>query len=471
MAERLRQLYVSNTKRYVRMEPGGRIYVPRMGSGTKHLTTAEIVRHLEHDFAIAAYAGAKSSMFVCFDVDDGRRETVRAVIDGVAEFGFPRDRIYVSTSGGKGYHVEIFFTAVVYTNLLRRLYGRVIDTKQLDPRKVEFRPTDRQAVKLPLGKHGKTGNICWYLDRDTLEPIRRLDYVFEIEQVDRDWAEALLSTLEETSIPATASTPSSATTRIKRDRVDADSPPDMSGPNSMHKMMVEIGTAARYAGKSQEEIEELLLNWAASQPPEYVTNSREKIEEDARGLAAWLWRDDFILSAGRDCVISEADAKIVLDCNTRVTRRLMLLIIAFCKKFGKAKLSMKQLATYTGYSQSACEKGIAKLERDGVITFRYGPRGTGPNGEPRNEAKRYYYQKPEEGDGARKMIIDWSYRAAEFDDLFWATMLYFVPREHWKTVFSRGERTKIMDFAKKENETHDERDRTEEHTYEREVCV
>ena len=100
-------------------------------------------------------------------MDDGAAETVHAIINFLTALGFPQDRIYVSFSGGKGYHVEMFFDRLVYTNRLYALYSTVISQSDLDPRKVEFRPLPGNAIKLPLSIHGKTGNVCWFVDQKT----------------------------------------------------------------------------------------------------------------------------------------------------------------------------------------------------------------------------------------------------------------------------------------------------------------
>ena len=62
-------------------------------------------------------------------MDDGNRETVEAILDALTDMGVPRSRIYVSLSGGKGYHVEMFFDEIVSTEDLQTLYQNVIVRK------------------------------------------------------------------------------------------------------------------------------------------------------------------------------------------------------------------------------------------------------------------------------------------------------------------------------------------------------
>ena len=169
-------------KRYVLCLSGGRTVIPKRKEGLYSPLTDGVLRsHLEHRYAVAVFAGEFSSRFLCFDVDDGRKETVRAVTGALKEMGFPHGGIYISLSGGKGHHIELFFDRLVRTEKLRRIYQRVLELTKLTAQQVEFRPTNGNAIKLPLSVHARTGNICWFVDQDTLVPIERYDYLLEIE--------------------------------------------------------------------------------------------------------------------------------------------------------------------------------------------------------------------------------------------------------------------------------------------------
>lgn len=184
LVERINTLYVSYRKKYVLCLPGGRLVTPkRKGELYSVLTSNVLKNHLMQKYAIAIFAGPKTSRFVCFDVDDGKKETVAGIVNALEEIGFPREHVYVSFSGGKGYHVEMFFDQLVSTARLKDLYARMLEITGFTERQVEFRPTHGSAIKLPLSVHARTGNMCWFADRDTLELIERYDYLFEIEQI------------------------------------------------------------------------------------------------------------------------------------------------------------------------------------------------------------------------------------------------------------------------------------------------
>ena len=128
-----------------------------------------------NDFGKAAYDALERKMST-FVADEGY------VTDTYAS----GDKIYASLSGRKGYHVDLFFDPFVYNDVAKNIYDLVIWTAKLDPSKIEFRPTNTQAIKLPLGIHATTGRRCWYLDPVSLEPIEDIEYIYNIEKIPAD---------------------------------------------------------------------------------------------------------------------------------------------------------------------------------------------------------------------------------------------------------------------------------------------
>ena len=150
----------------------------------KYLDDPYILDHLHGDYAVGVFAGPKATKFICIDIDMLDTEVVHKVVDTLTEMGIPQDRLYVSLSGGKGYHVDIFVNGKVYNNVVRLFYEQMLEISGLDRRKVECWPTHGHGVKLPLGVHQRTHQRCWFVDRETLEPIENLDYIYETGYVD-----------------------------------------------------------------------------------------------------------------------------------------------------------------------------------------------------------------------------------------------------------------------------------------------
>ena len=148
VVNRLCDLYISYRGRYVMMLPqAGKIFMPKTSSGPAKLTNRAVCQHVNRQIAIGVFAGAHASKFICFDVDLPDPSEVRRLMDAMVFYGVPRDLIYVSTSGGKGYHVEIFFDGLVYTDRLRTFFDCVVLKAESNPLKVEFRPTNGLSIK------------------------------------------------------------------------------------------------------------------------------------------------------------------------------------------------------------------------------------------------------------------------------------------------------------------------------------
>ncbi|QCX33663.1 hypothetical protein FDN13_08090 [Caloramator sp. E03] len=64
--------------------------------------------HLDGRLTIGVFGNINSTKFICFDIDFKKpqkaKEAVYKLIEAIEQFGIPRDYIYVSSSGNKGYH-------------------------------------------------------------------------------------------------------------------------------------------------------------------------------------------------------------------------------------------------------------------------------------------------------------------------------------------------------------------------------
>ena len=261
LVERINTLYVSYRKKYVLCLPGGRLVTPkRKGELYSVLTSNVLKNHLMQKYAVAIFAGPKTSRFVCFDVDDGKKETVAGIVYALAEIGFPRECIYVSYSGGKGYHVEMFFDQLVSTARLKDLYAKILEFTGFTARQVEFRPTHGSAIKLPLSVHARTGNLCWFADRDTLELIDRYDYLFEIEQIPAKLLERIvpIQPVKKASgreINSDHAMGKHSCLNEKPDLDQADDHYDVQAVGTRHNLMRKMAVHMRLTGKSRASCE------------------------------------------------------------------------------------------------------------------------------------------------------------------------------------------------------------------------
>lgn len=416
--DRISDLYVSYRGRYI-VAVDGRVFIPHDAKTKqpKALTHKTLLAHMNRRFAIGVFAGSHSSKFICFDVDLDDPAIVHRLIDGIEEFGFPRDRVYVSSSGNKGYHVELFFDGLMYTNVLQDFYRAIIVRLGLDPRKVEFRPTRGQAIKLPLSVHHKTGRVCWYLDRETLEPIESADYVLSIKTLDRDAAVKHIQerVKDPIYIPEKPEKPERPERMSSYERIEGDALPTLTAPGRRNSLMVSIGVHLRYLGVPQEEIEARLMEWVSKQNKAFILDPPKIVALDASNIAAWVWSDKFFTLRRGAYTITNIDKTKILAQRTKVMRRILFLIFLFSSKYGLARMRIPRIAEFVSCTPRSAITAIGSLEEVGAIAVTKGKRYR--VGETIASACNTYKYLAPSGDPSETTEFVWDYAPESFMDI------------------------------------------------------
>ena len=187
--QKINHLYILYRQKWLKFDTTGYSTISSI------ITDYHVRNHLQGHYTLGVFAGSIFTKFICFDVDvinpQMAKWTVYKLVDTLQEIGIPGEFIYISTSGNKGYHVEIFFNKPVFNTDIKQFYLMVLNYAELlniDYGKVELRPTHTQGVKLPLGKHFTTNRICWYVDYEKgLKPIEDINYILTIQQMDSEY--------------------------------------------------------------------------------------------------------------------------------------------------------------------------------------------------------------------------------------------------------------------------------------------
>lgn len=190
---KLNELYITTRRKYLVQTKESYITLNRdKSSSVWTLNDGMLKRHLEGTNTYGVFNGNTVNKFITFDVDyveddaAARWATLKLVDTLEREFHINRKDIHVSVSGGKGYHVDLFFDTALSFESVKTFYTTVITAADLPASKVEFRPTWNQGVKIPLGTHQRTGNRCWFVDNYTLEPFESFDYILDVEPMEVD---------------------------------------------------------------------------------------------------------------------------------------------------------------------------------------------------------------------------------------------------------------------------------------------
>lgn len=169
----LKDYYINNTFKYIKQLDSGKYpHVKNKHTGNFiPLTDKVLQRHLAHKETIGIFCKSKTK-FISFDVDTGSEEDMQYLHETlVNNFHIGNKNILTSISGGKGYHVDIFFNEPMTFELAEDFYYQVLLECNFDASEVELRPRMNIGVKLPLGLNRVTGVKCSFIDWYTLNEL------------------------------------------------------------------------------------------------------------------------------------------------------------------------------------------------------------------------------------------------------------------------------------------------------------
>lgn len=220
LAERMWELYVSDSSRYIYQRTNGYRHVH------KPLTKHHLIEHVNGKRTIGVFADS-TSRFITFDVDvkdsTGNysndidliaRWITYKLVDTIKTTGIHHDDVHVSFSGSKGYHVDLFFNEAVPMDDITLFHQLILRKGELTKEEltylpasvdIELRPTRSNGVKLPLSINKKTSKPCHFVAQDNLSTALDADYIHSIKRMDVSTFNDVLDTLK-TDIDLTAPT-------------------------------------------------------------------------------------------------------------------------------------------------------------------------------------------------------------------------------------------------------------------------
>ena len=451
LIERLNQTYCFYRQRYVMMIGNGMQTIPH-GYGDKVIQS-----HLEGRYALCVFSGDKATRFLSVDIDAGGKKAVRSVIDAFVELGIPRDRIYVSLSGGKGYHVDIFFCPWIYNDKAKNLYELMIWKTGLDTKKVELTPTPKDSIKIPLGVHAKKGKRCWFVDRDTMEPIESFDYLFEIEPVDYELINDVVregnkKRWNELYAEMVCEGTGQDTTVCREIVFDDDYYNSMRliVPGTRHETMVRIARDLRTYGAVAPQIRKALTGFYFRQDPKMIGSSEREVMNDIEDIANWAeenipikkYRPSPNEGIQRNIVLKLEDAEQIMRVATRSSRKIALLIYSFCRMFGASHMSYNYISETLGCSVATVKNSINDLLEHNIISRESGGCHY-QYGKLVRKSNTYFIAnsggKLNEEDDPEAFVFPEKITNASVDDLYYGLILHFFNIEQLRQYLSKPE--------------------------------
>ena len=363
--------YCFYRRKYVIMRKDGeKVITLHMDSS---YTDKQVWEHLNGIMSLCVFAGPSNTSFLSVDVDERDPEVTQRVVATMVDLGFPEDRIYVSESGGKGYHVDVFFERSIYNWKAKQLYELIIFFGGFNRRKVELRPTSNQAIKLPLGVHQKTGQRCWFVDLRSMNPIEDCEYICRTEKIGAWQIEKILKDgnkrrfnilLEQVNSEAKPKA-----TRTKRRLVDTGEPYRITEPGTRHRVMIAEALRLYRAGGDYGSIHRGLEDWLSQQNPAMYKDPWEECRRDIDNITGWVMQKGRRRELGDDPTheyhdrtrIYETDARRIITAPTKAARLLAFFITVFCDRYGFCGLSSQKLCEKTGIKSN---KTLATASKD-----------------------------------------------------------------------------------------------------------
>lgn len=308
---------------------------------------------------------------------------------------------------------------------------------------MEFRPTNTTAIKLPLSIHAKTGNICWYVDRETFAFIKSPEYILEICQIpvaDIDRLDIPLHVGQQEFPSAQKGSCSSDETRNLGTMLVEQ--------GTRHNMMRNIAVFERTHGKSREECEVILAQWLEQQDQSLIQSDEAAVRCDMEELINWVYSDRFELNKSTGSKKRELGAsqlRWILEIRGRSNRRILFLLLVRCM-LGCSSMSVKDMSKTVGISQPTIRKTIQRLLDMERIEQKTGRHMKLPDGTYRRECSSYAVHFPPSSRSEQTMEITMRELIFDFDRCYHEAFDKLLPRFVLQQKLDHGEWQEYMQF-------------------------
>ena len=386
---KINQLYITTRRKYIYQKDDVYITIDseRFDKAIP-LNDSFIKRHLDGKDTYGVFNANAVNKFITFDIDFSddmpmaRWATGKLVDVLYRDFGIPFDDIHVSYSGNKGYHIDLFLDKPIKLSDAEVFYEKVRKHAELEKRQVEFRPTYKQGVKLPLGVHKKTGNRCWFVDRETLEPIESFDYLNDVEPMDHMIVlDSVIELTEEqiesfdAVVRATDTTVNVVTHEKAFGKVrDIMTAGQLLHSGSRHDTTVLLASFCNTQGYERDEAKAIILDIMYATPPEFFnkTTTRELIDRETDRLVNRAYDREYKLgNAEQRIVIYKSEILAVLKVGTFRQKQLAYAMLVTSKRYGNVfYLTMNTAMEMLGTSaKQTVANAIKKLIEVGFIEY------------------------------------------------------------------------------------------------------
>ncbi|MGF9826629.1 TOTE conflict system archaeo-eukaryotic primase domain-containing protein [Brevibacillus agri] len=399
--KKLNDLYIIQRKKYLIQYPKQYITCQtgeiRNGKKTKPLTDWHFGKHLEGEFTIGTFGGVFKTKFITFDVDYHDKQMAKWITYKIAKTldDFGVHDYYISFSGNKGYHIDLFFDDLIAIDQAKKFFDFVLDEAEIkqyfdDGNRVEFRPTDKQGIKLPLGIHQKTKRFCGFcLVENGLKVMRRkqsYNYLLTINKIQSSEVLNIIKEAKKDNIDrSTFAETEDAIAQHKplphyeqSEEFSASMAIDylqngLKVKGSRNKITCTIATYLKETGLEPEECKQILYDWMQRQDTNTYGSTLKDCFKNIDEIVYYAFKNDYkLLSTKRDLTVTfEEIDSIIHSCPEKNQKLLAYTLLIHSKRHsnedGVFFMTFEQMHQVTGLYDQALQRQINKLAELGVI--------------------------------------------------------------------------------------------------------
>ena len=445
---KINELYIQTRRKYLLQTPSQYITFDRHKSKKAWTLNDGMMKlHLEGTNTYGIFNGNAVNKFITFDVDyakesEARWATFKLIDVLVSQFHINRADIHVSLSGGKGYHVDLFFSRPIPLEDTQKFYAKVMqEVGELGGGDVEFRPSFAQGVKLPLGIHQVTGARCWFVDNETLEVIESFDYLNNVEPMNVDiildtiieltdeqeaeFERVVQSTDVTVNIVDTSAALKKAAGIIETGRLTAS--------GTRHSTTLLLASFFNSQGYDEHEAIDCIMGVLLNTPREYFSKGSkpEHWQKEAERIVGIAFKRNYTLgNADKPITIYKSEIIAVLKVGTFRQKQVAYAMLATSKRYGAVfYLTIRTLQKMIGIkSNQTIQSAITKLIE--VEFIEYTRKAEVDRARSREIGRAHYkpnkyrllIDKPAEGEKSvevtnEQSIIDVAYLLCEVDEV------------------------------------------------------
>lgn len=388
--DRLFELYIIQNNHYLIQYAGG--FYRTEADRAKPLRRYHMEAHLRGRSTVGIFAGQHFTKFMTFDVDYKHSldlakwvtYKIAAALDSVGAHDYA-----ISHSGSKGYHVDLFFDKAIPTETARQFFSYVLslaDVTAAEGGEVEFRPSAQQGVKLPLGRHQKTGNYCGYCRIEdglcVMSPEESTAYLHAIKKTDHTLIvgrEELAHELDDAAQMETAIARHRPLETYDQSesytlsRAAARYHDGLTGPGMRHKSFLLLARLFNHNGVDRSEAVEAITEWFTWQDPSYYESTPEQCADDLRQCVDYVYDKDLTLTTEkRDLTVTYGEIDdIIRKCPQKNHKALAYAMLVHSKRWARESgdfyMTAQQMADTAGICLRTAQTQTNQLEKLGVI--------------------------------------------------------------------------------------------------------